>query len=916
MIFDASITKRRFFVPEVVQTSAMDCGPATLKCLLEGFGISVSYGRLREACQTDVDGTSISTVEEVAVQLGLKAEQIMVPADHLLLPEARTLPAIVVVRQPSGLTHFVVVWSRHDRFVQVMDPATGRRWSSCQRFLEELYIHAFPVPAEGWRDWASSEEFCAPLRRRLVNLGLDEPDIGALLGTALEGPGWRSLAALDAATRMVDSIVRAGGLEPGGETGRVLERFFKRAWEGAPGEGRIIPPAYWSVQSLPPDPDEGEQLLLRGAVLVRVLGVRAAVPPPSIDQPAEDVEIEEPTPLSPELVAALEEAPSRPELELLRALRADGLLAPAVLLVALALAVGGVIVEALLLRGMLDIGRSLNLVGQRIGAIGVLFSFVIALLLLELPIAGTVLRIGRRLETRLRIAFLEKIPGLGDRYFRSRLTSDMTQRAHDLRQLRILPSLGVTFLRLSFQIVLTAVGVIWLEPASAPIAILATIFAVGLSFVTQPILVERDLRLRTHIGALSHFYLDALLGLVPVRTHGAERAVRREHESLLVEWVHAGMEFYRVQTIIQAVMAFVGFGFAIWILFNYIAQGGEASGVLLLFYWALNLPVLGQALADVAQQYPIQRNRVLRLLEPLGAPDETDVQDDDQADAPSPAEPRPKPAKAKGAAIVMEAVSVQAGGHTILSGINLTIRAGEHIAIVGPSGAGKSSLVGILLGWHRPATGRALVDGAPLRGQRLQELRRETAWVDPAVQLWNRSLLDNLRYGDPSADSSLIGLAIEQADLFDILEKLPSGLQTPLGEGGGLVSGGEGQRVRLGRAMFRSGVRLAILDEPFRGLDRGKRRELLARARQHWQEATLICVTHDVGETQAFERVLVMEEGRIVEDDAPAALAAQPDSRYRAILDAEEAVRKELWSSAAWRRLWLEEGRLSEERET
>src|SRR5437016_11261599 len=83
-----SRSRRRLIVPEVVQTSAMDCGPASLKCLLEGFGISVSYGRLREACQTDVDGTSIDTMEEVAVQLGLEAEQVMLPVDHLLVPEA------------------------------------------------------------------------------------------------------------------------------------------------------------------------------------------------------------------------------------------------------------------------------------------------------------------------------------------------------------------------------------------------------------------------------------------------------------------------------------------------------------------------------------------------------------------------------------------------------------------------------------------------------------------------------------------------------------------------------------------------------------------------------------------------------------------------------------------------------------
>jgi len=634
----------------------------------------------------------------------------------------------------------------------------------------------------------------------------------------------------------------------------------------------------------------------------------------------EEAKIEEPTPLSPELVAALEEPPSRPEVAVFQALRADGLLAPTVLAIALALATGGVVIEALLLRGLLDIGRSLDLVGQRIEAAGVFFAFVIAMLLLELPIAATVLRIGRRLETRLRIAFLEKIPRLGDRYFRSRLTSDMTHRAHGLRQLRLLPNLGVNFLRLSFQIILTAVGVVWLEPSSTPIAILASIFAIGLSFITQPILAERDLRFRTHLGALSRFYLDSLLGLIPIRTHGAERAVRREHESLLVKWVHAGLEFYRIETIMQAVGAVAGSGFAVWILFNYIARGGEASGVLLLLYWTLNLPVLGQALADAAQQYPIQRNALLRLLEPLGAPDEADTQDEKPRPQPSPnPSTRLRPGLergSKGVAIVMEDAMVRAGGHTILSDINFTIEAGEHVAIVGPSGAGKTSLVGILLGWHRPATGRVLVDGAPLGGERLQELRRETVWVDPSVQLWNRSLLDNLRYGSHNSDAVPIGLALEQADLFDTLDRLPSGLQTTLGEGGGLVSGGEGQRVRLGRAMLRPRARLVILDEAFRALDRGQRRELLARVREYWREATLICVTHDMGETQGFERVLVMEEGRIVEDSAPDILAAKADSRYRALLEAEEAVLRTLWEGTDWRRLWLAEGRLSEEHET
>src|SRR6266567_8318319 len=119
----------------------MDCGPASLKSLLEGFGISVSYGRLREACQTDVDGTSIDTIEDAAVQLGLQAEQIMLPVDFVLAPEAAALPAVVVVRMPNGVTHFVVAWRRSGRFIQVMDPAVGRKWQTCRSFLNELFVH-------------------------------------------------------------------------------------------------------------------------------------------------------------------------------------------------------------------------------------------------------------------------------------------------------------------------------------------------------------------------------------------------------------------------------------------------------------------------------------------------------------------------------------------------------------------------------------------------------------------------------------------------------------------------------------------------------------------------------------------------------------------------------------------------------
>ena len=228
----------------------------------------------------------------------------------------------------------------------------------------------------------------------------------------------------------------------------------------------------------------------------------------------------------------------------------------------------------------------------------------------------------------------------------------------------------------------------------------------------------------------------------------------------------------------------------------------------------------------IASQYPSHRNVVLRLLEPLGAPEE-DV---------SPASvrvrslgPRRRP---EGAArrrhSAFEGVSVRAGRPRHPRRHRPRHRAGRARRHRRPLRRRQVDAwsASCSAGTGRPPDGsswmasRSTANGSP-------RLRRATAWVDPAVQLWNRSLLDNLRYGASrrlAAAGEAVIEAVRLANLAAVLRKLPQGLQTPLGEGGGLVSGGEGQRVRLARGLLRPGVRLVILDEPFRGLDREQRR--------------------------------------------------------------------------------------------
>ncbi len=870
----------------------MDCGPAALKCLLEGFGLHASYGRLREACQTDVDGTSIDTLEDLANDVGLIAEQTILPVDHVLVSAAAVLPAIAVVRQPGGVLHFVVAWRRHGRLMQIMDPATGRRWPRATTFSAELYEHTMPVPADAWRSWSESHLFHDGLYARAQACGLSRSVLDGLLLDASNDKSWRGFATVDATLRMIAALRRTGGFSRA-DADRTFETMLKRA-RGAADPAAIVPADYWSVRPSPPI-DGREHVLVRGAVLVSVRGV----------QPAEDRQRRE-AELAPELVAALREAPVQPARHLLSLMRADGALSPAVLSGALLLAAAGVVVEALLFRSLLDLGAHLSLTGQRLATMAAILCLSGVLLLLELPIATMALGMGRRLETRLRAAFLRKIPRLTDRYLQSRPSSDMAERAHSAHQIRELPNLGAQFARATFELILTTIGIALLYPDVAYIAAAAAVTTLAIPAVSQPWLRERDLRQRTHTGALTRFYLDAFLGLVPVKAHGAERALAREQEALLVDWAHAGRALLRTVVTASGVQLVVGFGFAAWLLFTRAQLGDEGGGALLLAYWALNIPLLGQEIAQIAWQYPTQRNLALRLLEPLGALEEREPEE--AADGPS---DRPATSLLHGIRIDLREVTVRAGGHTILEDASIVIEPGTHVAIVGPSGAGKSTLVGLLLGWHRPASGEVLVDGTPLDGTSLDALRQQTAWVDPGVQLWNRSLIDNLEFG--STERAGLASRIARADLRGVIEQLPDGLQTTLGEGGTLVSGGEGQRVRFGRGLGRPDARLVILDEPFRGLERGRRASLLRRAREQWARATLVCVTHDVGETASFDQVLVISSGRVVESGAPADLAAQSGSRYRAILDAETALRARLWADPSWRTVRLENGRIEPE---
>ncbi|HEY8086580.1 MAG TPA: cysteine peptidase family C39 domain-containing protein, partial [Polyangiaceae bacterium] len=582
--------QRRTVVPEVVQTSATDCGPACMKSALAGMGLSLDYRALREACQTDVDGSSIDTLEELAKHLGLDAEQVMLPMDHVFLEEARALPAIIVTLSPGGRPHYVVLWNRVGPLVQVMDPATGRHWTTLRSLTSKLYEHTTAIPAAMWREWAGTDEAVATLERRLRDLGAVETR--ALVAPALADPLHGSLATLDAATRAVDDLVKAGAMKRGPAAAGMVGAMVEQARLGAV----AIPEHYWSVRPNPDAAGEDDALLLRGAVLLRFRGWQAEAPAGQQAQPA--------SPIPEDVASALRAPEVNPRRTLLRLLGEDPISIPLLIGGGLLVSTAGRIVQALMLRGVLDLGRDLGTVTQRALGMLVLAAFALFLLLVQIPTSLGLLGIGRRLEVRLRKAYFEKLPKMEDRYFQSRLASDMASRCHAIQSMRTLPALVAQAVTISLEVLTTSAALVWAAPSEWKITLGLASVTLLIPLVAQWFFFEPDMRIQTHSGALSGFILNALLGLTPIRIHGAERSMRRGQEALLVEWTRNRYKLQSLSVAFEALFTTTGYALVVYLVFSYLHSSSKASLVLLLVFWALRIPTLGQRLLVLTRNFP------------------------------------------------------------------------------------------------------------------------------------------------------------------------------------------------------------------------------------------------------------------------------------------------------------------------
>ncbi len=201
----------------------------------------------------------------------------------------------------------------------------------------------------------------------------------------------------------------------------------------------------------------------------------------------------------------------------------------------------------------------------------------------------------------------------------------------------------------------------------------------------------------------------------------------------------------------------------------------------------------------------------------------------------------------------------------VLNGLSLKIEVGETVAVVGSNGSGKSTLVGLLPRFQDPDEGTVLFDDLDIRQARLHDLRDQIAIVPQEVLLFDDTIAENIRYGNPSATDQEVREAARRAHVLDFADQKPLGLKTPVGEGGRQLSGGQRQRVALARAILRD-PRLLILDEPTSAIDAESEVLIHSALKEFVHSRTAVIITHTLSPAllEYVSRIVVLDHGRVV----------------------------------------------------
>lgn len=475
--------------------------------------------------------------------------------------------------------------------------------------------------------------------------------------------------------------------------------------------------------------------------------------------------------------------------------------------------------------------------------------------LLGLWTRHTALKAIKRAMARLRAALLAKINALPRAFFDRRSVGELHGIVvQDSERLDLVAN-AVLGTLLPAIVIATGLAVVGLVINPVLFALLAVVLP-GTVIVSR--LLKRGVRERTRewqraFDGFSEHTRLALRAVTLTKVSGAEDS-ERERARLRIEKVReAGFRMnWRQATwgIAQGLIATVAGVLVLVVGGREVALGQMSLGELLSFF----------AIVALLQR---QMTAVAPLLPQVTAANESLARIEELLDTEEPPPPYSGTRRIDfGGEIGIEEVVFGYGDEVLLRQIDLSVEAGEHIAIVGPNGAGKSTLASLILGLYRPWSGRFLADGIPYDELDLRHLRREIGVVLQDPIILPGTVGENIAYGHPEATGEEIAQAAERAAASEFIAELDGGYDAPTGDEGGLLSGGQRQRLAIARALLAE-PRLLIFDEPTTHLDDRGIQSLNQTLRELAGSPTVITITHDEAAARGVDRVIQLRDGRI-----------------------------------------------------